>query len=197
MKARQARIIRNTKETQIDLSLNLDGQGKYKVKTAIPFMNHMLEAFAKHGHFDLVVTAKGDTHIDDHHLTEDLGIVLGEAIAKALGDKKGVLRYGNFFLPMDETLSYVALDLCNRPYFVWKVKWGSTQIGKFDGLLIEHFFESIANNARMNLHMALKYGKLPHHISEALFKGFARALAQAVTRDPRIKGILPSTKGRL
>ena len=111
MKSHQARIVRKTKETQIDLSLNLDGQGKYKVKTAIPFMNHMLEAFAKHGHFDLVVTAKGDTHIDDHHLTEDLGIALGEAIGQAIGDKKGIFRYGNFFLPMDETLRYVALDL--------------------------------------------------------------------------------------
>jgi imidazoleglycerol-phosphate dehydratase len=196
MKQRTARIVRKTKETQIDLSLNLDGRGTYKVNTAIPFLNHMLEAFAKHGHFDLTIKAKGDTHIDDHHLTEDIGIALGEAIAKAVGDKKGISRYGNFFLPMDETLSYVALDLCNRPYFVWKVKWQSTQIGKFDGLLLEHFFESVAMNARMNLHMALKYGKLPHHISEALFKGFARALSQAVSVDPRVKGI-PSTKGKL
>jgi imidazoleglycerol-phosphate dehydratase len=196
MKARQARIVRKTKDTQIDLTLNLDGQGKYKVKTAIPFLNHMLEAFAKHGHFDLNVTAKGDTHIDDHHLTEDLGIALGEAIGKALGDKKGIVRYGNFYLPMDETLSYVALDLCNRPYFVWKVKWVKPEIGEFDGLLLEHFFESIAASARMNLHMSLKYGKQPHHISETLFKGFARALSQAVSRDPRVKGI-PSTKGKL
>jgi len=196
MKARLARIVRKTKETQIDLSLNLDGKGRYKVKTDIPFLNHMLEAFAKHGHFDLNVNAKGDTHIDDHHLTEDLGIALGEAIAKALGDKKGIVRYGNFYLPMDEALSYVALDLCNRPYFVWKVKWQKSDIGRFDGQLIEHFFESVAASARMNLHMSLKYGKLPHHIAETLFKGFARALSQAVSCDPRVKGV-PSTKGKL
>jgi imidazoleglycerol-phosphate dehydratase len=196
MKARQARIVRKTKETRIDLSLNLDGMGTCKVKTTIPFLDHMLEAFAKHGRFDLIVKAEGDTHIDDHHLTEDLGIALGEAIVKALGDKEGIVRYGNFFLPMDDTLSYVALDLCNRPYFVWKVKWEKSQIGTFDGFLLEHFFESVAANARMNLHMALKYGKHPHHIAETLFKGFARALAQAVARDPRVKGV-PSTKGKL
>ena len=137
-----------------------------------------------------------DTHIDDHHLIEDLGIALGEAISVAVGDKKGIHRYGNFLLPMDETLSYVALDLSNRPYFVWKVKWQQPQIGRLDGFLLEHFFESIANNARMNLHMALKYGRLGHHVAESLFKGFAKALSQAVTRDPRIKGI-PSTKGTL
>src|SRR5258706_11754727 len=147
---RIARIVRKTKETQIDLTLNLDGRGKYDVRSPIPFLNHMLEAFAKHGHFDLTVKASGDTHIDDHHLTEDLGIALGEAIAKALGDKQGIIRYGNFYLPMDETLSYVALDLCNRPYFVWKVKWIKAEIGPFDGLLLEHFFESVAASARMN-----------------------------------------------
>ena len=156
----------------------------------------MFEAFAKHGQFDLTLRAKGDTHIDDHHLVEDLGIALGEAIAQALGDKKGIYRYGNFILPMDEALSYVALDLSNRPYFVWKVKWQKSEIGKFDGFLLEHFFESVAASARMNLHMALKYGKHPHHIGETLFKGFARALSQAVAIDPRVKGI-PSTKGKL
>jgi len=196
MKARQARIARKTKETKIQLSLNLDGRGKYKVSTTIPFLDHMLELFAKHGRFDLALAAKGDTHIDDHHLVEDIGIALGEAIASAAGDKKGINRYGNFYLPMDESLSYVALDLSNRPYFVWKVKWTKPEIGRFDGLLLEHFFESIASSARINLHMALKYGKQPHHIAESLFKGFARALAQAVSRDPRVKGI-PSTKGKL
>ena len=156
----------------------------------------MLELFAKHGRFDLTLTAKGDTHIDDHHLVEDIGIALGEAVSRALGDKKGINRYGNFYLPMDESLSYVALDLSNRPYFVWKVKWGKSDIGRFDGLLLEHFFESVAASARMNLHMALKYGKQPHHIAESLFKGFARALSAAVSRDPRVKGV-PSTKGKL
>jgi imidazoleglycerol-phosphate dehydratase len=193
---RTARINRQTKETRIRLQLNLDGRGKSRVSTTLPFLDHMLELFAKHGRFDLALQAKGDTHIDDHHLVEDIGIALGESIAQAVGDKKGIHRYGNFLLPMDESLSYVALDLSNRPYFVWKVKWIHPQIGKFDGLLLEHFFESLAASARMNLHMALKYGKQPHHIAESLFKGFARALSQAVTKDPRVKGV-PSTKGKL
>jgi imidazoleglycerol-phosphate dehydratase len=196
MKKRTARIVRKTRETQIDLALNLDGRGQSKVSTTVPFMDHMFEAFSKHSRFDLRLKAKGDTHIDDHHLVEDLGVALGEALSQALGDKKGITRYGNFFLPMDEALSYVALDLSNRPYFVWKVKWLDSRIGKFDGLLLEHFFESVAASARMNLHMALKYGKHPHHIGETLFKGFARALSQAVQIDPRVKGV-PSTKGKL
>jgi len=196
MNSRVAQINRTTKETKIQLKLDLDGSGKAKVSTTIGFLDHMFELFAKHGHFDLTVKAKGDTHIDQHHLMEDLGIALGEAIAQAVGDKKGITRYGNFLLPMDETLSYVALDLSNRPYFVWKVKWDHARLGQLDGMLLEHFFESVAMNARMNLHMALKHGKQPHHISESLFKGFARALSQAVSIDPRIKGVL-STKGKL
>jgi imidazoleglycerol-phosphate dehydratase len=196
MKARTATLHRKTRETDILMSLNLDGTGKADIETPIPFLNHMFEAFAKHGRFDLTVKAKGDTHIDDHHLTEDLGIALGQAIADALGEKKGIVRYGNFLLPMDEALSYVALDLCNRAYFVFNVKWKAAQIGKFDGLLLEHFFESVAANARMNLHMALRYGKHPHHIAETLFKGFARALSDAVRIDARVKGV-PSTKGKL
>ena len=196
MKNRKATLHRKTRETDIHMSLNLDGTGKSSVRTTLPFLDHMFELFAKHGRFDLTLKAKGDTHIDDHHLVEDLGIALGQAIADALGEKKGIVRYGNFLLPMDETLSYVALDLSNRPHFVFKVKWKSTQIGKFDGLLLEHFFESVASTARMNLHMALSYGKHPHHIAESLFKGFARALAQAVQIDPRVKGV-PSTQGKL
>jgi len=196
MKARTARIVRQTRETRIDLALNLDGRGRYNVSTTIPFLDHMLELVAKHGRFDLTLAAKGDTHIDDHHLVEDIGIALGEAIAKGVGDKKGIHRYGNFYLPMDESLSYVAIDLSGRPYFVWKVKWTKSDIGRFDGLLIEHFFESIASSSRMNLHMSLKYGKQPHHIAESLFKGFARALSAAVSRDPRVRGV-PSTKGKL
>jgi|SRR6185437_1675235 len=196
MKPRIVSVRRATRETRIRLVLNIDGTGRSAVHTRIPFLDHMLELFAKHGRFDLTLNARGDTHIDDHHLVEDLGIALGEAIGRAVGDKKGIVRYGNFLLPMDETLSYVALDLSNRPYFVWKVKWVKSDIGKFDGLLLEHFFESVAASARMNLHMALKYGKHPHHIGESLFKGFARALSQAVAIDPRVKGI-PSTKGRL
>ena len=193
---RMAHIHRDTKETQIELVLKLDGTGNANINTTIPFMDHMLEAFAKHGRFDLTLRAKGDTHIDDHHLVEDLGIALGQAISDALGEKRGITRYGNFLLPMDETLTYVAIDLCNRPYFVCKVKWQSSHIKGFEMALIEHFFESVAMNARMNLHMAVKYGKLPHHIAETLFKGFARALSQAVAIDPRVKGV-PSTKGKL
>jgi imidazoleglycerol-phosphate dehydratase len=193
---RLARIDRKTRETQIHLILHLDGTGESSIRTTLPFLDHMFELFAKHGRFDLTLRAKGDTHIDDHHLVEDLGIALGEAIAQAVGDKKGIHRYGNFLLPMDEALSYVALDLSNRPYFVWKVKWTKSDVGRFDGLLLEHFFESVAASARMNLHMALRYGKQPHHIAESLFKGFARALSQAVSIDPRVKGI-PSTKGKL
>lgn len=196
MKKRISTIQRKTRETQIALTLNLDGTGKSRISTSIHFLDHMFELFAKHGRFDLTLRAQGDTHIDDHHLVEDLGIALGEAIAKAVGDKTGITRYGNFLLPMDETLSYVALDLSNRPYFVYKVKWIHAQVGKFDGLLLEHFFESLAASARMNLHMALKYGKHPHHIAESLFKGFARALSQAVSIDARVRGV-PSTKGRL
>jgi imidazoleglycerol-phosphate dehydratase len=196
MTKRAAQVNRTTRETAIRLALNLDGTGRAKVHTTIPFLDHMLELFAKHGRFDLTLQAKGDTHIDDHHLVEDLGIALGEAIARALGPKKGIARYGNFLLPMDEALSYVALDLSNRPYFVFKVKWSSPRIGRFDALLLEHFFESVAASARMNLHMALRYGKHPHHVAESLFKGFARALSEAVRRDPRVRGV-PSTKGRL
>jgi imidazoleglycerol-phosphate dehydratase len=195
-RTRKATLHRKTRETDILMSLNLDGTGESDISTTIPFLDHMLEAFAKHGRFDLTVRAKGDTHIDDHHLTEDLGIALGQAIGDALGEKKGIIRYGNFLLPMDEALSYVALDLCDRPYFVFNVRWKTHQLGKFDALLVEHFFESVAANARMNLHMALRYGKLSHHIAETLFKGFARALAEAVRIDPRVKGI-PSTKGKL
>ena len=193
---RKATLHRKTRETDIFLSLDLDGTGRSNVHTTLPFLDHMLELFAKHGRFDLTLRAKGDTHIDDHHLVEDLGIALGQAVADALGEKKGITRYGNFLLPMDESLSYVALDLSNRPHFVFKVKWAAAKIGNFDSLLLEHFFESVASSARMNLHMALRYGKHPHHIAESLFKGFARALACAVGRDPRVKG-LPSTKGKL
>src|SRR6185295_10030983 len=186
-RTRKGTLHRKTRETDIFVSLNLDGTGKSAVSTTIPFLDHMLESFAKHGRFDLTVKAKGDTHIDEHHLTEDLGIALGQAIADALGEKKGIVRYGNFLLPMDEALSYVAIDLCDRPYFVFNVKWKSHQLGKYDAYLIQHFFESVAANARMNLHMSLKYGLLPHHIAETLFKGFARALAEAVSLDPRVK----------
>ena len=170
LKTRKGTLHRKTRETDIFVSLNLDGSGESAIDTTIPFLDHMLESFAKHGRFDLTIKAKGDTHIDDHHLTEDLGIALGQAIADALGEKKGITRYGNFLLPMDEALSYVALDLCDRAYFVFNVKWKSPRIGKFDGLLLEHFFESVAANARMNLHMALRYGKHSHHIAETLFK---------------------------
>jgi len=191
MKARQVHLKRKTKETKIDLALNLDGRGKYKVSTTIPFLNHMLELLAKHGRFDLRINAQGDTHIDDHHLVEDIGIALGDAIAKAVGDKKGIHRYGNFYLPMDESLSYVALDLSNRPYFVWKVKWTKSDIGRFDGMLLEHFFESVAASARMNLHMSLKYASSPTTSPRASLKGSRAPFRRPSPGTPAPKASLP------
>ena len=196
MKKRQADITRNTKETQIRLSLGLDGTGKSKISTTLPFLDHMLDLFSKHSGMDLAVKAKGDTHIDDHHLVEDIGIALGLAIEKALGDKKGIYRYGNFLLPMDEALSYIAVDCGGRPYFDYKVAFQAQSKAPFGFDLFEDLFQALAFNAKMNLHMKLLQGRNNHHIAEALFKGFAKALAQAVSRDRREKSI-PSTKGKI
>lgn len=196
MKKRIAQIVRNTTETQIRLDLNLDGSGKYDVRTTLPFLDHMLELFSRHAGMDLRVKAKGDTHIDDHHLVEDIGIALGLAIEKALGDKKGIYRYGNFLLPMDESLSYVAIDLGGRPYFEYRVPFKPQSKAPFCFELFEDFFQALSVNAKMNMHVRLIQGRNNHHIAEATFKGFAKALAQAVCRDPRQKGI-PSTKGQL
>lgn len=196
--ARKAKIERKTKETNIKININLDGKGNYKIKTSIPFVDHMLSLMAKHGHIDLNIQAKGDTDIDNHHMMEDLGIVLGDAIKKALGNKMQIRRYGEAITPMDESLAQVALDLSGRPFLVYKVKLpkSNVQVRKLELSLFEDFFRSVSNHAGMNLHMILPYGRDPHHIIEALFKGFGRALRMAVEKHPGAKGV-PSTKGRL
>ena len=196
MKKRTAKIVRNTKETQISVSVNLDGSGKGNVHTTLPFLDHMLDLLARHSGMDIQVKAKGDTHIDDHHLIEDIGIALGLAVEKALGDKKRIYRYGNFLLPMDESLSYVALDLGGRPYFEYKVPFVPQSKAPISFELFEDFFQALAFNAKMNLHIKLLKGRNNHHMAEAVFKGFAKAIAMALSRDKRQKGI-PSTKGML
>ena len=193
---RTAHILRKTKETNIDLLLNIDGRGQYTVKTPIPFFNHMLELFSKHGLFDLKLKAIGDVDVDDHHLVEDVGIVLGEAFRKALGDKKGIRRYGFFTLPMDETLTTVAIDFSDRPCLVYKNPIKSGKIKTFDLELVEHFFEAFTNSARVNLHINVQYGRIKHHIVESIFKAWAKATDMASQPDPRVKGVL-STKGKL
>lgn len=196
MRQRRAEIVRKTKETDVKLSLDLDGQGRSKVSTTIPFLDHMLELFSKHSGIDLTVKASGDTHIDDHHLVEDIGIALGQAIDKALGDKKGIFRYGNFLMPMDESLAYVVLDCGGRPYFDYKVRFTPQSKAPFCFELFDDFFQALAMNAKMNLHIKLFQGRNNHHIAEAMFKGFAKAMLQAVSRGSRLKGV-PSTKGTL
>lgn len=193
---RTAREHRVTKETDIDLSVNLDGQGRYKVKTTIPFLDHMLELFSKHSLIDLTVKASGDTHIDHHHLVEDVGITLGLAVSKALGDKKGIQRYGFFLLPMDEALSYVTLDLSGRAHIEYEAEGVKPNWTTFDMDLLEDFFRALGNAARMNLHIRLLKGRNNHHMAESMFKGFGKALSMAVAKDKRYKGI-PSTKGSL
>lgn len=196
--ARKAKVERKTKETSIKVSINLDGKGTYKVNTSIPFIDHMLSLMSKHGHLDLNVEAKGDIDVDYHHLIEDLGIVLGKAIKDALGKKQGIRRYGESLTPMDESLAQVAIDLSGRPYLVYKVKLprAGRQIKDIDVSLFEDFFRSVSNNAGMNLHIILTYGRDLHHIFEAIFKGFGRALQHAVAIHPGTKGV-PSTKGTL
>ncbi len=196
MKTRRAQIRRRTKETDIDLSVNLDGSGRYAVKTPIAFLNHMVELFAKHGVFDVTLKAKGDVDVDDHHLVEDVGITLGECFRKALGDKAGIKRYGFFTLPMDETLTTVAVDFCDRPAIVFKSPVKTGKIKSFDMELVEHFFESFTSAARVNLHVNVHYGRIKHHVAESIFKAFAKAVDMATRIDPRVKGV-PSTKGKL
>ncbi len=194
---RKSDIARQTRETDIKLSLNLDGEGKSSIHTGIPFMDHMLELFAKHGFFDLEVTCKGDVEVDYHHTMEDLGLVLGGAIAKALGDKAGIRRYGHTILPMDETLALVALDLSGRPCLVWNAAFPAPgMIRDLDCRLFVEFFQALVNQAGMNLHVQKLAGEEVHHVAEAIFKAFAKALDQAVSADPRVKGVL-STKGSL
>lgn len=193
---RLATINRKTNETDIQLSLQIDGEGKAKLHTGVPFMNHMLDLFAKHGQFDLTVHADGDTDIDDHHTTEDIGICLGQALKEALGDKKGIKRYGNAFVPMDEALAQVVIDLSNRPHFEWRGELPRQKVGTFDTELVEEFLWKFALEARMNMHVIIHYGRNTHHMIEAVFKALGRALDEATMIDPRVKGI-PSTKGML
>jgi len=194
---RIAQLVRNTKETQIQMELNVDGSGRSEIQTGIPFFDHMLTLFAKHGLFDLKVEAVGDIDVDYHHMVEDTGIVLGQLIKKALGEKRGIRRYGFFLLPMDESLARVALDLSNRQAFVYHVDYKDPMVRDFSIGLVKEFFQAFANEAGCNLHINLEYGEEPHHIAEAIFKCFARALDVATMVDPRLGDALPSTKGTL
>jgi imidazoleglycerol-phosphate dehydratase len=194
---RAATIRRKTNETDIRLKLNLDGRGKARISTGIRFFDHMLELFARHGAFDLELTARGDLDVDQHHTVEDVGIVLGEAVQKALGSKRGILRAGYFLMPMDETLAAAAVDLSGRPHCVVRAKIAAARVGDFQTELLEDFFQAFAQAARGNVHLRSLYGRSSHHQVEALFKSFARALRFAVSRDKRLRRVLPSTKGLL
>ena len=195
--ARKAQINRKTKETDIMLNLNLDGRGIYDIRTSIPFLDHMLSLFAKHGLFDLKIKARGDIEIDYHHTVEDIGICLGDAVKKALGAKAGIKRYGTAFVPMDEAIASVSMDISDRPYLVYKVAMPKkSKIKNFEADLIEDFLQAIVNRSGMTLHVSVPYGRNIHHIVEAIFKAFGRALREAATVDPRIKGVM-STKGTL
>lgn len=194
--SRTARIDRRTAETDISLTLELDGSGTAQVETGVGFLDHMLQLLSRHGGFDLQVRARGDLQVDQHHTVEDIGICLGQALRQAAGDKSGIHRYGHFTLPMDETLVTTAVDLSGRPYFVFQVVFPTPQIGAFDSQLVEEFWQGFSANALCNLHILLHYGRNSHHISEAIFKSAARSLRMALAQDPRMAGI-PSTKGSL
>jgi|SRR5271165_2002619 len=194
---RTASLSRKTSETDITLTLSLDGSGASSVATGIGFLDHMLTAFARHGLFDLDVQAKGDLHIDFHHTTEDVGIVLGQALAKALGDKRGIRRFGQALVPMDEALAEAAVDLSGRPFIAWDVAFDQSKIGEMDTELFEEFFRALAVNGLLTLHVQLRAGHNAHHVAEACFKAAARALRMATEADPRAHGAIPSTKGSL
>ena len=194
---RKAAIHRKTNETEIRLSLNLDGHAKARISTGIRFFDHMLELVARHGGFDLQITARGDLDVDQHHTIEDVGIAIGEAVLKALGNKRGILRAGYFVMPMDESLAVAAIDLGGRPFCVVDAKIAAARVGDFQTELVEDFFQGFAQAARANVHLRILYGCSSHHQVEALFKAFARALRFAVARDKRLRGVLPSTKGLL
>jgi imidazoleglycerol-phosphate dehydratase len=196
MPNRTAQLSRKTKETDINLSLNLDGKGTAAVQTGVGFFDHMLDLLARHSLIDLSVAAKGDLNVDSHHTVEDVGIVLGQALEKALGDKRGIYRYGWAIVPMDESLAQVAIDLSGRPAFVFNVKFSGETIGQFPVELIEEFLKSLSTSGKLNLHVNVPYGTNNHHISEAIFKGLAKALRQATSVDPRNDDV-PSTKGSL
>ncbi len=193
---RKATIDRKTSETEITVDVNLDGVGSGEISTTIPFLDHMLSLLTKHGFFDLAVKGEGDTDVDYHHLVEDIGICLGEAVKEAIGNKEGIARFGSAVIPMDESLCRVDLDISGRPYLVFNVDFGQKRIGDFDPDLFRDFFKSFSDHSGLTLHINVFYGKNNHHIAEAIFKAFARALCNAVSFDDRIKGVL-STKGRL
>jgi imidazoleglycerol-phosphate dehydratase len=194
---RTATITRNTSETQIEVSVNLDGTGSYDIHTGLGFLDHMLEQLSRHSLIDITAKVKGDLHIDGHHTTEDCGIALGQALVEALGDKKGIMRYADCLSPMDETLTRVAIDICGRPYFIWKVAFTAPKLGDMDTELFREWFQAFATNAGMTLHMENLYGVNNHHIVESCYKGLARCLRQAISIDPRRADALPSTKGKL
>ena len=195
-KARRAEIGRKTAETQISIKLNLDGEGTCDIATGIGFLDHMLTLLAKHSFMDLTVKAKGDLEVDSHHTVEDIGIVLGEALQEALGDKAGIHRYGNCFIPMDETLAQVCLDFSGRPFLVFGAEIPKIQLGNYDAEMTEEFFRAVAVHCGLTLHIRVLYGSNVHHIIEAIFKAFARAVAEAAAVDPRVKGVM-SSKGVL
>jgi imidazoleglycerol-phosphate dehydratase len=194
---RKAKISRKTKETSIAVEVNIDGKGKYKIDTGIGFLNHMLEQLSKHSLIDISVKAKGDTHIDLHHTTEDTGIAIGEAISKAAGSRKGIKRYSHALIPMDETLTRVAIDVSNRPYLIWKVDLKVEKLGEMDTELFKEWFQAFSQSAGITLHIENIYGENSHHKIESCFKGLARSLKDAFEIDKRIKSSIPSTKGKL
>lgn len=193
---RAADVARKTNETDIKLSFAVDGSGQVKIDNDVPFLNHMLDLFAKHGHFDLTVEARGDVDIDDHHTVEDIGICLGQTIREALGDKRGIKRYASVFVPMDEALAQVVIDLSNRPHFEYRAQYPSQQVGSFEVELVHEFLWKLALESRMTLHVIVHYGVNTHHMIEAVFKALGRALDEATSIDPRVQGV-PSTKGVL
>lgn len=197
MTSRTAQVTRNTLETRINVSVNLDGSGRREFDTGVPFLEHMMDQIARHGLIDLDVTCKGDTHIDDHHTVEDIGITLGQAIAKAVGDKKGIRRYGHAYVPMDESLARVAIDFSGRPGLVMEIPFTQKRIGTFDTELFSEFFNGFVNHAQVTLHIDSLRGGNAHHQIEAVYKAFGRALRMALEPDPRMEGVMPSTKGSL
>jgi imidazoleglycerol-phosphate dehydratase len=194
---RTATVVRNTNETKISVSINLDGTGQTKFDTGVPFLEHMMDQIGRHGLIDLEVNCEGDLHIDDHHTTEDIGITIGQAFAEALGDKRGIRRYGHAYVPLDEALSRVVVDFSGRPTLMHKVDYRRARIGGFDVDLFDEFFHGFVNHARITLHIDSIKGKNAHHIAETIFKAFGRAMRQALEHDERIAGVIPSTKGSL
>jgi imidazoleglycerol-phosphate dehydratase len=194
---RKASVKRTTKETAVEVTIDLDGEGRSAIATGIGFLDHMLDLLARHARIDMEIKAKGDLHIDHHHTTEDVGIALGQALKQALGDMKGITRYADVHLPMDETLTRVAIDISGRPFLVFKAEFGRDKIGTFDTELVQEWFQAFAINAAVTLHVATLYGSNDHHVAESCFKGLARALRAAVAIDPRAAHEVPSTKGSL